>query len=198
MGRKPDPRELVAQVANLSQRDCEKALFAISPEALPRERDQIVSTSEEHRLELLISSELHEKLQRLKGLLAHALPDSSCAELLNHLATEALTRLEKQQGILSGGVHVPAAAGAVVKGPPPGERGYLPSAVRKQVWARSGGRCQFEVGSVRCPSRYSLELDHVTPLARGGSNGLPNLRLLCWHHNQQQALKLGPGRRASG
>ncbi|MBC7691026.1 MAG: HNH endonuclease [Methylotenera sp.] len=196
MGRKPDPRELVTQVANLSQRECEKTLFEISPEALPRESDRILSATEVHELKIVISSKLHEKLQLLKGFLAHSNPDASYGELLEYLATEALLRLEKQKGIQTRMPSTPATAAAAVKNPPkiipPGRRGYLPVTLRKQVWAKSDGRCEFTVDGRRCSSRYRLEVDHIKSLAISGSNEVTNLRVLCWHHNQQQALeKLG-------
>ena len=99
LGRKPDARLLVAEVESLSQRECERKLFAISPEALPRERERVVSNQDERELKLVVSRELYEKLQRLKGLLAHARPDASYAELLEYMTDEVLGRLAKRKGL---------------------------------------------------------------------------------------------------
>ncbi|MGZ3698894.1 MAG: HNH endonuclease [Bdellovibrionota bacterium] len=48
-------------------------------------------------------------------------------------------------------------------------------------------------GGRRCESRYALEIDHILPVAHGGSHAPENLRVLCRAHNLQQAVeKLGP------
>ncbi|MBC7692479.1 MAG: HNH endonuclease [Methylotenera sp.] len=240
LGRKSDGSELVARMAGLSQRDCEKTLFAISPVSMPKEKERFIAATEERELRLVITPELHEKLQRLKGLLAQALPEATYAELVSYLATDVLARIEKRKGLESARAQVkakvkgsdgtcdegeegnddpkelcekgsedakkvdfsarnlapPATAAAAVISLPPGRRVYLPSALRKRVWANSGGRCEYEGHGRRCSARYRLEVDHIKPLAMGGANALANLRLLCWHHNQQQAFeKMGLGPR---
>ena len=101
MGRKPDARALVASVGSLSQRQCEAKLLEISPEALPRERERIVSAESERELKIVVSAELYEKLKRIQGLIAHAKPDASYAELLEYLADAQLERLEKEKGIVA-------------------------------------------------------------------------------------------------
>jgi hypothetical protein len=194
-GRKLDARKLVAQVETLSQRDCEAKLFEISPESLPRERERIVSASEERELKLVISPELYKKLKRLKGLLAHAKPDASYAELLEYMADEALARLEKKRGLTDDADRAFTAAAAVKaadKEHPAGRRVYLPAPIRKAVWARGRGQCEFKWEDRRCSSQFRLEIDHVSPLALGGSHELSNLRLVCRNHNQQQAIEKIP------
>jgi 5-methylcytosine-specific restriction endonuclease McrA len=47
----------------------------------------------------------------------------------------------------------------------------------------------------RCEETIRLNVDHIKPVARGGSNDITNLRLLCAKHNQLQAEKIF-GRRA--
>jgi HNH endonuclease len=60
----------------------------------------------------------------------------------------------------------------------------IPAAVRRLVWERDGGRCTWtsEDGR-RCDSRWQLEVDHVVPVARGGTAEVRNLRLTCRRHN---------------
>lgn len=63
-------------------------------------------------------------------------------------------------------------------------RPTIPAEVRRQVWARDGGRCTFVArDGTRCESRWKLELDHVTPWALGGSSTENDLRLRCRAHN---------------
>jgi 5-methylcytosine-specific restriction endonuclease McrA len=65
-----------------------------------------------------------------------------------------------------------------------------PVAVRDEVFVRDGGRCTY-VGTngKRCRSTHALQLDHVKPFARGGTNTATNLRLLSAKHNRLAAEK---------
>lgn len=70
-------------------------------------------------------------------------------------------------------------------------RAAIPLRTRDAVFARDEGRCTY-VGSngKRCNETIRLHVDHVKPVAHGGSNDISNLRLLCARHNRLQAEKL--------
>jgi hypothetical protein len=194
LGRKSDAHMLVERAESLSQNECLKVLFEISPEALPKERERIVSAQEERELKIVVSAELYEKLQHLKGLLAHALPDATYAELLDRMADETLQAIEKKKGISCDAEATATAALEHERLHPltAGVRVALPAVIERAVWARGKGRCEVVHGGKRCVSRYLIQIDHIIPLAVGGSNEFVNLRLACWACNQQQALeKLG-------
>jgi 5-methylcytosine-specific restriction endonuclease McrA len=146
----------------------------------------------------VVSPELHAQLQRIKGLLAHTLPNATYADLLQYMATETLTRLERKKGIApkspeNNGLTQATIVAAVTPSPkaalPTGQRVYLPAAIRHGIFRRSGGQCEYQAQGRRCTSRHRLEIDHTTPLALNGSNQLENLRVLCGSHNAQQALE---------
>jgi hypothetical protein len=67
----------------------------------------------------------------------------------------------------------------------------IPAGVRDAVFARDEGRCTY-VGSNgrRCASTHHLQIDHVIPYARGGTNTFGNLRLLCERHNKLEAERV--------
>lgn len=67
----------------------------------------------------------------------------------------------------------------------------IPLRTRDAVFTRDHGRCTF-VGSdgKRCDETIRLHIDHVKPVACGGSNDVSNLRLLCAQHNRLQAEKI--------
>jgi 5-methylcytosine-specific restriction endonuclease McrA len=76
----------------------------------------------------------------------------------------------------------------------------VPAPVRDEVFVRDGGSCSY-VGAdgKRCGSTHVLQIDHVQPVARGGSASVGNLRLLCAYHNRLEAERLmGPVAARSG
>jgi hypothetical protein len=200
LGRQSDAQALMEQVQGLTQRECERKLFEISPEALPRERERIVSAEAERELKIVISAELYEKLQRIRGLVAHSKPDANYATLLEYLADAELERLEEKRGIREKSEATPPTAAAAVNSGlsipplPAGKRVRLPLALRRTVWNRAQGRCEVISQGKRCASRHRLEIDHIVPIAQGGGHGFENLRLACWHHNQQLAWASGVAR----
>ncbi len=71
------------------------------------------------------------------------------------------------------------------------KRRAIPAAVRDRVYERDGGRCTFVgVEGERCDGRHDLEIDHRCPVARGGTNAIENLRLLCAAHNRFEAERV--------
>lgn len=64
------------------------------------------------------------------------------------------------------------------------ERIPIPTSVKRLVWKKSQGQCCYQHQGHRCSSRFQLEIDHITPLSRGGRNEISNLQLLCRKHNQ--------------
>jgi hypothetical protein len=58
------------------------------------------------------------------------------------------------------------------------------------VRRRAGDACEYEGPSgKRCESRFQTQVDHIIPLARGGTNEVGNLRVLCRNHNLLMAQK---------
>ncbi len=68
---------------------------------------------------------------------------------------------------------------------------YVPAHVRRAVWKRDGGRCQFKLASGElCGSTDRVELDHVTPRALGGRPTIDGLRCACRPHNLLAARQI--------
>ena len=62
--------------------------------------------------------------------------------------------------------------------------GYVPRAVRREVFARDGEQCTYvDADGHRCPARGFLELDHIDASAHGGEDAAVNLRVRCRSHN---------------
>lgn len=61
---------------------------------------------------------------------------------------------------------------------------YIEAETKLAVYRKSDGRC------VVCGSREQLEVDHIIPWSKGGSNELPNLQVMCHEHNQAKSDRL--------
>ena len=70
-------------------------------------------------------------------------------------------------------------------------RQYIPQAIQTKV--RSQGQCEFvsRVTGRKCLAKHFLEIEHIRPLAKGGTNHVSNLRLYCRAHNQLVAKNWG-------
>jgi 5-methylcytosine-specific restriction protein A len=63
----------------------------------------------------------------------------------------------------------------------------IPAAVRNYVFQRDGHRCQ---SCGKTGKKAKLQVDHIVPLAKGGSNDLSNLQALCAHCNQRKCDRI--------
>ena len=61
---------------------------------------------------------------------------------------------------------------------------HLPKAVRAYVFDRDNSQCQ-SCGKTNLVAQ--LQIDHIIPLAHGGSNDISNLQTLCSICNQQKS-----------
>ena len=189
-GKKLDPErklEVLALVENKSKRHAEETL--ISKSLLPSEGikpEKIRVLADHVEIRLTLSRTLEQKINKLKGLMAHSDPSVSVAELLEKLCDEDLARRERKIHLKSGdGTKFTRAIKktCVMK---PGVRKTLPASTRRLVWQCDQGRCH------NCGSTFAIQIDHIRPLALGGTHDSNNLRLLCSFCNQRAAIeKLG-------
>jgi hypothetical protein len=151
------------------------------PAASPR-ADVVPLTADLRRLHMTVSRRLLEKLDAAKAALSHTHPGASPDEILEAGLDLLLARAAKRRGL----VEKPRDA----KGAPESKGDRIPAHVRRTVWKRDGGRCQWPLDSGGiCGSSERLELDHVIPRARGGASTIANVRLLCRFHNDLSARR---------
>lgn len=158
-------------------------------------------------MRIIFDEEAMRQLRELKALLAHQHPGISTGEFFKLLLREKLDLARKKKGIISAGNREevngissvpPAERTEKIQSEiePVGVRLPLAAAIRRQVWSKAQGRCEARLSKKgealgsRCNSTYALEIDHVKPIALGGTNELSNLRLLCRNHNTQAALNV--------
>ncbi len=203
-----EKRAIAKSAENKSQSECDQMLSKLAPE-LPKPDKARVLSPTVRELKFSISEDLFKKIERLRRLLSHSHPNATLAELMELLVTSHLTRLEKAKGLQPQGAQKkcdksgqkPDESNRVhtaAKTLPVGIRVALPVHLKRQVWSRADGKCEYEYRGRRCNSRYQLEIDHLNPLALGGSNELSNCRILCRLHNGLAAIQaLGAAKMSS-
>ena len=62
---------------------------------------------------------------------------------------------------------------------------------QRLVWQRAQHCCEHREArsKVKCTSSFALQIDHIVPIAIGGSDEVSNLQLLCRAHNSRRAVK---------
>ena len=143
-----------------------------SVEPLDRERS---------RWHVTVSRRFLEKLEAARDALGHACPEGNAEEILERGLDLLLAEHAKRHGL----VKKPRGSRR------PARPDTIPAEVKRAVWLRAGGRCEwvFESGE-RCDCRRRLEYDHIEPVARGGVSTVENVRLACRPHNDLAARQI--------
>jgi 5-methylcytosine-specific restriction endonuclease McrA len=132
-----------------------------------------------YQVRFTASAELREKLERLQALLRSSVPDGDLAQIIDIAVTEKLARVEAKR---FGRTKAPRRDLAETDTTPSSR--HIPSAVRRLVHERDGGRCAYtDKYGRRCAKRHELEFHHKHPFARGGDHSPENLTLMCRAHN---------------
>ncbi len=159
----------------------------------------------EHRIILRfgVSATFMAKLDRIRALAWHRLPANATLEHVFELVlddtlkrTDPVLRREQRSRREPARTESSREHGSPddpADTPPHPRR--IPLRVRDEVFARDHGRCTF-VGpdGRRCDATCGLQIDHIVPVAQGGTGEIGNLRLLCAQHNRLLAERLAGAR----
>ena len=131
-------------------------------------------TAELSRLHITVSRRFLEKLEAARDALSHARRGANAEAVLETGLDLVLKQHAKRKGLVS----------KPRKNASPAKVSTVTAAVKREVWTRDGGRCQWplESGGI-CGSTLRVEFDHSVARALGGSSSLKNMRLLCRVHN---------------
>jgi HNH endonuclease len=77
--------QIITQLENTSTREAEKIIAGLTPQSQTKDRIKVVG-QREVEIRFTASVELEEKINQLKGLIAHAHPNMALGELINKLA----------------------------------------------------------------------------------------------------------------
>jgi 5-methylcytosine-specific restriction endonuclease McrA len=183
-------REVVTRVATVVRpeilraelRPDETPLTSPEPEVRPVPPMRVEPlTANESRIHLTVSNQFLKKLEAARRGQGHVQPGASKEQVIE-AALDLL--LEKQASRR-------AEAKRPQKKPRPAKPDRVTAALKRAVWARDGGKCQWPLdGGGVCGSTTRLEIDHVVPRGTGGPSTVENCRLVCRVHNQYSARQV--------
>ncbi len=154
---------------------------------------KVIQRDESQRLEITLSKQQCEILERAKELSSHMTAGYSMAEFIEFLAADYIKRKDpagpkrsyKRPVMNSKNDVKEFGSEAELKAHKPSKaRTAISSEVKRYVFKRDHS-CQWKDGmGSRCGSKFQLELDHIQPVWAGGGNEVGNLQVLCRAHNQ--------------
>ena len=174
-------RELMQKIESKTQDQAKRILIDTFPD-LPviheRKRDLPNGAA---AVTMIFSERLRQKLNRVKELTSHQNDNPSWNDLVEKLADEFLKKNDPE-------IKIPTrclAAEAATASDRTSHRKPIRVAIKHEIYKRAQSRCEHidATSGRRCERRFHLQIDHVLPLARGGTNELSNLQLLCRAHN---------------
>jgi 5-methylcytosine-specific restriction endonuclease McrA len=165
----------------------DERLFAPPVVQAPRRSEVTPVSRDEWSLRVTIDAEMKAGLETLQSLLSHT-TGGNLAAVLREAIRCGIEKHGKRKGAISPEVERARGRSAPHSG---AVDRTIPAAVRREVWRRDQGCCAWRgKDGRRCGSTWKLEIDHVTPVARGGRSVPDNLRILCRSHNIRHAEKV--------
>ena len=128
-----------------------------------------------------VTDEELELLQRLKNHQAHKNYDGKWHDLFMDLARNEVVKHEK-----------PAKPFVQNESAKSSKRIYISVQIDRKIRERANYQCEYvSPDGHRCSSTHGIQVDHIIPLACGGTNEFHNFRLLCGEHNRFEAERWG-------
>ncbi len=133
-----------------------------------------------YKVQFTATKETHDLLRRAQDLLRHQIPNGDEGEVIARALKVLVSRLEEEKIAATDRPRARVATDARSR--------HIPAEVKRQVWARDGGRCAFVArNGCRCSERGFLQFHHVVPYSVGGPATVDNIQLRCRAHNAYEA-----------
>jgi len=213
-GVKVDPTkksEIVERISSKTIAQAEKELMSLLPESSKTlETKERRISADETRLSITIPDRVKEKMETLKNRWAAVNVNMDQLELIERALDIALTQTNPgpkkkhrtTESVVQSNLKSQStqAASTAPVNKSQKRKTYYSIKIDKILWEKANSQCEYidTISGRRCQSKFGLERDHIIPLAKGGSNDIKNLRLLCRTHNQLMARRHYGAKKAQG
>lgn len=190
-GKQIEPSTVVNAIEGKTSREVEKHLAQTFPDSIYKADSARAITDSQIRLQVTLSTPQYSELERAREVASHSHFGAPMGEVIGMLATDYLDRKDPLRKKFDVDINVTP---EITTSDNAGRR-PLPVNIRRLVFQRAEGRCEYRnphTGKT-CGSRFQTQVDHIKPVALGGTNAVENLRLLCRAHNAWTAEEIfGP------
>jgi hypothetical protein len=181
--------EIVESITNKTMAQAETELFKHLPQTAshPQTIERRIS-ADATRISLSVPDDVREMMTRLKELWAHVDPAMDHVEVMRRAFKLALSQVDPTQKKKTQGA-TDRRNTAAAKRRSSDRLTYYGKEFDRVLWERAGSQCEYKDMKTgrRCECTFGLEREHRVPLARGGTNELGNMELLCRTHNLLRA-----------
>jgi len=153
--------------------------------AVPSRLEVVPLTADLRRLHATVTKEFLRKVGAARSALSHSRPGASLEDILEVGLDLILAREAKKRALVAKPRPSPSIPTASAN------PRHVPAHVRRAVFQRDAGRCAWPLDSGGvCGSTLRLQLDHIVPVALGGTSTIENLRVTCAFHNDLAARQV--------
>ncbi len=175
----------LARVAGFSDAARPQAAAPSAPSASPPARPVEPLGRQRYAVRFTADGELHAKLQELRALMRHQVPDGDLGVIIGRAVEVLLAQVRRQKF-----GECPAPRGSTAASARRRPSRHVPAAIRREVARRDGERCSYVSPSGRrCEAREFLEFHHETPWTRVRTHSGSGITLRCRAHNQLAARR---------
>ena len=165
-----EQHSLFQQIQNKPLKHVERILAEVRPEPKKPKRTLTRLPGKRVRIVLEFSDSEFQEISNAQKTLSSSVPSMKLEHLFLYLVRK------KQQNQTKSSSPKPKTS------TPP--KSITPK-IRKKLLAQSKHQCQFvSPQGLRCSATTHLDIDHILPKSKGGSNHIQNLRVLCAAHNR--------------
>jgi HNH endonuclease len=163
--------------------DVEAAIARHFPELIGKTDFELTATDARVQYSLTATTAEVALIERVKQLLAHKIRDGSWHDVAIEVVEFFLSRRDPLLRVARLEPSLDSTK----------QRGHFTLATKKALLLRSEGQCEFVAHGRRCDARSPLEIDHILPIAHGGTDRFENLRILFSEHNRFEAFRKNLG-----
>jgi 5-methylcytosine-specific restriction endonuclease McrA len=205
---KEEKLELFEQIKSKNMFETTKTLKKELPSFKPPKPRAVPGEDNQLQVTLQFDEKDWEKIKDLMAHFSHSVPDQKLESLLLYWHKQVEAKKQKQKERVEKQARQQTQSKAKTESSSKNlsssekfplkqrwtavKREYIPQRIKVLLRNRSNEQCEFRAANGRrCESKHFLEIDHIFPLALGGSNEFKNLRMCCRAHNQLSAKNWG-------